>query len=241
MAVNLESKQRELDWWKDWHKTQKPEPLNNLLRSIDPFLQTYVNKYNASPLPRPAIESQARILAVKAFQTYNPRKAALNTHVGHELKHLHRYVLEYQNIGKIPENRGIAISKFKNMKAHLEDELGRPATTIELAERLNWNPAEVSRMQTELRQDLNITSGSAEEGFFDYVINDTDPLKNAIEYVYYESGPIEKKVLEYSFGLGGNPKITITEMAMKLHFTDSQIRNIRKDLAAKINKIQGML
>ena len=236
MAVKLESKQQELEWWKEWQKSRNPAPLNSLLKSIDPFLQSYVNKYNSSPLPRPAIESQARLLAVKAFQTYNPKKAALNTHVGHELKHLHRFVIDYQNVGKIPENRGIAISKFKNMKAHLEDELGRPATVIELSERLNWSPAEVGRMQQELRQDLNIVTGAPEEGFFDYSITGADPKRDIVEFVYYESDPEQKKILEYSFGLGGNPQLTVADMATRLNKTEAQIRNMRKELAAKIQK-----
>lgn len=237
MPVNIESKRQELDWWKDWKKTGNSEPLNNLIRSIDPFLQSYVNKYNTSPLPRPAIESQARQLAVRAFHTYDPSKAALNTHVGHELKHLHRYVLDYQNVGKIPENRGIAISKFKNMKAHLEDELGMPPTTIQLAERLNWSPAEVERMQRELRQDLNIATGDPEEGFFDYSLTASDPMYEAVQYVYYESGPEEKKILEYTFGLGGNPKLGVADIARKLNKPELQIRKTRKELADKIAKV----
>jgi hypothetical protein len=237
MAVDLNYKKQELDWWKSWKKTGKKEPLNNLLRSIDPFLQSHVNKYTTSPIPRPAIESQARILAVHAFHTYKPTMAALNTHVGHELKHLHRFVLDYQNVGKIPENRGMAISKFKNMKAHLEDELGSIPTTVQLADSLNWSPSEVERMQKELRQDLNINTGDPEEGFFDYSMNVTDPLKESVEYVYYESAPDEKKILEYTFGLGGNPKLSVKDIALKLNKTEMQVRKIRKELAEKITKV----
>lgn len=238
--VNLQSKENELTWWKEWSKTKKSEPLGKLLTSIDPFLQSYVNKYSTSPLPRTAIESQAKLLAVRAFTTYNPKKAALNTHLGHELKHLHRYVLDYQNVGKIPENRGIAISKFKNMRAHLEDELGRPPNVIELSERLNWSPQEVSRMQQELRQDLTIISGSPEESFFDYQYNKSDPTDTAIEFVYYEASPVEKKILEYSFGLGGNPKLSVNEMALKLKKPELQIRKIRKGLGERISQAQGL-
>jgi DNA-directed RNA polymerase sigma subunit (sigma70/sigma32) len=236
MPPQIKHKEQELSWWKDWKKTGDNNHLSNLLISMDPFLQSYVNKYSTSPIPRPAIESEARLLAIKAFHTYDPKKAALNTHVGHELKHLHRYVLDYQNVGKIPENRGIAISKFKNMKAHLEDELGRPATIIELSEHLNWSPAEIERMQTELRQDLNIVSGAPEEGFFDYKYTQSDPLRDIIEFVYYESSPEERKILEYTFGLGGFSKLSVSEIAIKLGKTEAQVRKIRKELAEKINK-----
>jgi len=227
-------KEHELGLWKKWKKTGKPEPLNELLKSMDPYLQSHVNRFTGSPLPRPAIESQARILAVKAFQTYNPNMGAqLNTHMGHELKHLTRYVLDYQNVGKIPENRGIAISKFQNIKANLTDELNREPTVIELADKLQWSVAEVERMQSELRQDLNIIQGK-EEAFFDTSFNTTDRSRDMVEFVYYSSSPEEQKVLEYWFGLGGNPKLSVEDMAIRLNKTPKQIRDISKILAEKI-------
>lgn len=229
-------KQYELDLWKKWKRTKNQTHLNELLKSMDPFLQSNVNKFTGSPLPRPAIETQARLLAVKAFGTYNPNKgAALNTHLGHELKHLTRYVLEYQNVGKIPENRGIAISKFQNVKSNLVEELGREPSTVELADKLQWSPAEVSRMQSELRQDLNIVQGK-EESFFDTNFNVSDQKRDIVEFVYYSSTPEEQKILEYWFGLGGNPQLNVEQIALRLNKTPAQIRDISKELARKIQE-----
>jgi DNA-directed RNA polymerase sigma subunit (sigma70/sigma32) len=232
----IPAKELEHTLWNKWKKTQDPTYANQLLVSMDPFLQSWVNKYRTAPLPRPAIESQARLLALKAFDTYNPNKGAqLSTHVGNELKHLHRYILEYQNIGKIPENRGIAISRFKNIKSNLTEELNREPTVIELADSLVWSPAEVERMQSELRQDLNIIQGK-EEAFFDTQYNLTDDTRTAVEFVYWSSPPLEQKILEYWFGLGGNSKLSVEEMARKLKKSPEEIKRISKDLALKIKQ-----
>lgn len=231
----IETKGLELDAWKKWNKTGDKEQLTFLLKSMDPFLQSYVNKYSASPLPRPAIESQARILAVKAFETYDPKKAALNTHVGHHLKHLHRYVLEFQNVGKIPENRGIAISKFKNVRSNLSDNLNREPNVIELSDSLHWSVPETERMQKELRQDLNIIQGK-EEAFFDVNFNTSDTTRDIVEFIYYSSTPEEKKLLEYWFGIGGTPKLGIDEIAMKLNKPVADVRKMSKELARKITE-----
>lgn len=229
-------KQDEITIWKKWQKTNDPQFANQLLKSMDPFLQSYVNRYTGAPLPRPAIESQARLLALKAFGTYNPKMGTqLNTHVGHELKHLHRYVLEYQNVGKIPENRGIAISKFKNIKSHLTEDLGREPTVIELADALQWSPAEVERMQSELRADLTVNQGK-EEAFFDTQYNLTDTSRDMVEYIYWSSSPEEQKVIEYWFGIAGNPKLTIDEMARKMHRTPEEIKEISKRIAQRVKE-----
>lgn len=234
MPVELKKKQNELILWRNWKRTKNPIVMNNLVKSIDPFLQSYVNKFGTSPLPRSAIESQARLLAIKAIDTYDPRRgAALNTHIGHELRHLNRYVLEYQNIGKIPENRGIAISKFKNIQAHLRDELNREPSVLELADRLQWSPAEVERMQRELRQDLTVIQGK-EEAFFDIGFNETDRTQDIVQFIYYQSSPIEQKILEYWFGLGGTPRATPEEMALKLNLPVEEIKKMSKELARKI-------
>lgn len=230
------NKEHEFTLWKRWKRTKDPAIMNDLLKSMDPYLQSHVNKFTTSPLPRQAIESQARILAVKGFHTYDPNKgAALNTHLGHELKHLTRYVLEYQNVGKIPENRGIAISKFQNIKSNLKEELGREPTVLELADKLQWSAAEVERMQTELRQDLNVVQGK-EEAFFDTGFNVTDMRREVIEFVYYSVDPEQQKVLEYWFGLGGNPKLSVDEMAVRLNKSPAQIRDMSKELARKIHE-----
>jgi DNA-directed RNA polymerase sigma subunit (sigma70/sigma32) len=229
-------KENEINIWKKWHRTKDPSYANQLLTSMDPFLQSYVNKYSAAPLPRPAIESQARLLALKAFSTFKPTMGTqLNTHVGHELKHLHRYVLEYQNVGKIPENRGIAISKFKNIKSHLTEQLNREPTVLELADELQWSPAEVGRMQSELRADLTINQGK-EEAFFDSQYNLTDTSRDIVEFVYWSSSPEEQKIMEYWFGLGGTPKLSIEEMAKKLHKTPEEVKEISKRIAQRVKE-----
>jgi DNA-directed RNA polymerase sigma subunit (sigma70/sigma32) len=234
MSNNL--KQNEIAIWKRWKHTGDPQFANQLLRSMDPFLQSYVNKYTGAPLPRPAIESQARILALKAFSTFKPTMGTqLNTHVGHELKHLHRYVLEYQNVGKIPENRGIAISKFKNIKANLTESLNREPTVIELADELQWSPAEVERMQAELRADLNVIQGK-EEAFFDSQLNMTDSSRDLVEFVYWSSTPEEQKVIEYWFGIGGAPKLNLQQISRKLHKTEEEIRTISKRIAQRVKE-----
>jgi DNA-directed RNA polymerase sigma subunit (sigma70/sigma32) len=169
-------------------------------------------------------------MVLKALQTYDPaRGTQINTHIGHELKHLNRYVIEYQNVGKIPENRGIAISRFQNIKSNLTEDLGREPTVTELADALMWSEAEVERMQTELRSDILIQQGK-EEAFFDTGFNPTDKKMDIVQFVYYQSGPEEKKILEYIFGLGGNPKLLIPEIAERLGKSATEVREIAHKL-----------
>jgi len=231
----IETKQKELELWNRYKNGGDSMALNELIYSLDPLIQHQVDRFSKAPIPRSSIEAEARKLAVKSFQDYDPSKAGLNTHITNHLKHLQRFVADYQNVGRIPENRAIAISRFHNIKSNLEETLGRPPSTLELADELQWSPAEVGRMEKELRNDLSMTSKEEDE-FFDYDYNKTNETRELVEFVYWDptiSGE-ERKILEFSFGLGGNPKLDVKDIAIRLNRSETYIRKLREKLGEKI-------
>jgi len=231
-------KQKELELWQQY-KTGDKKALGPLVISLNPLIQHQVDRFARAPLPRTAIEAEARRLAIRAFQDYDPSKAGLSTHVTNHLKHLQRYVADYQNVGRIPENRAITISRFNNVGAHLKERLGRPPSVIELADELQWSPAEVNRMQRELRNDLSMTS-AADDEFFDFDYNKTDEGIELVQFAYWDPtiSNEHRKYLEYRFGMNGGPKMDVKEIAQKLKRSETYVRKLGADLGAKIAKAQ---
>lgn len=174
-----------------------------LLDSLNPIIASQVNKYTGSGLPSSALKLEAKRLTNKAIESYDPNKAQLNTHVINNLKKLSRFVMNYQNIGHIPEPRVLMIGKYNTIFDNLEADLGREPTVAELADAMQVNPAEIERLQTELRKDLSMTTpGDDDEGgFYFYAQPSTvEPeKKQAIEFIYYDADPINKKIIEYMF------------------------------------------
>lgn len=233
------SKEEELKLWGDWKLGSKVAQ-NKLIKSLDPLLQSQINRYQHPSIPRSALEAEARKLALEAFKTYDPSKAQLGTHVTNHQKHLQRYVLNYVNIGKIPENRALAVGKFQKIKQNLMEDLGREPNTIELADSLTWAPREVERMENELRKDLAITTGGEEEAFFENIMFSTNITLELLFFVYYESDPEEKLILEYTFGFGGKPKLEVKDIALHIGKPEVYVRRKRTKLAEKINNAQRM-
>jgi len=232
------TREQEFETWQKWKQTGRGEHLTDLIKSMDPLLQKQVNKFSAAPLPRPFLESKAKVLAAKALRTYDPTKgAALGTHVTNELRHLSREVAEYQNVGRIPEARVLTISKFNNIKSHLEQDLGREPNTYELADALSWNVREVERMQLEMRKDL--TADEEIDPMFGTHFIESDRPLDAAHFVYHSlSNNEERKLLEHMFGLWGAPRITSTaELARRLGKSQTAIRNMKKRLASEINRV----
>lgn len=235
------TKQEELELWKRW-KAGDSKAQNKLIKSLDPLLQQQVNRYFHPNIPRSALEMESKKLALDAFKTYDPNKSALNTHVTNHQKHLQRYVLNFVNLGKIPENRALAVGKFQKIKQNLMEDLGREPTLVELADELKWPTQEVERMESELRKDLALTAGDEEEGFFEHVLHETEDIPEALEFVYHEATPEDKLILEYYWGLGGKQQIgpNIKEISFKIGKPDFYVRRRIKKLGDKLNEIRGI-
>jgi DNA-directed RNA polymerase sigma subunit (sigma70/sigma32) len=233
------TKSEELKLWEDW-KVGSKVAQNKLIKSLDPLLQSQINRYQHPSIPRSALEAESRKLALEAFKTYDPTKAQLGTHVTNHQKHLQRYVLNYVNIGKIPENRALAVGKFQKIKQNLMEDLGREPNTVELADSLTWAPREVERMESELRKDLAINTGGEDEAFFENILYSTDTTKELIMFIYHDSSPEDKLIIEYTLGMGGKPRLEVKDIALRTGKPEVYIRRRRQKFAEQVNNAKRM-
>lgn len=234
----MSKKEQEFQLWQDWTTSGDNTKLNQLLESYDPLIQKEVNVFKSAPLPQEAIKLRALALTKKAFETYDPSKSQLNTHVTNSLKKLNRFVYEYQNIGKIPEHRILRITQYKAIKDQLRDQLLREPTTMEIASEMKIPPIEVERLETELRQDLTIRNEKEGEedggggGFFLDPQLRTNLTTEAIHFVYYSmTDPTDQKLMEYYFGLFGNPKLSVLTISQKLNIPYTKANKRLKEIA----------
>lgn len=234
----IDTKQYELGLWNQW-KAGDESAKSALIKSMDPLLQKQVNKYVNSGLPRPALEVEAKKLTLEAMKTYDPSKAALGTHTVNHLKHLQRYVINFQNVGKIPENRALQITRFESTKKNMAEDLGREPNTVELADELSWSVREVDRMESELRKDLAMISGK-DEDFFEDLMFQRDDTKEAEQFVYYDSSNQDRLIMEYYFGLAGKPSLSVADISLRVGKPESFVRRRLKDLGEKINYVRGL-
>lgn len=235
----MNKKEKELELWQAWKSSGDPETLEQLLTSMEPLIRQNVNKFRAAPIPSYALESAARGMAVKAFETYDPNKSQLNTHTVNNLKHLQRFVINYQNVGRIPENRAVKISRFNGVKNLLTEKLGREPNLAELADELQWSIQETERMQNELRSDLDLREGK-EESFFDFTFEEDDNLKEIAYFVWFDEDRIGKKIIEHTFGINNKPKLTTKELSEELNIPEATIRKKARDLGSKISSLRYM-
>lgn len=217
--------------WKKWKSDKTDKNLSVLFKRLDPLIQSNVNRYSAAPIPRSALEAEAKKWTLKAFEGFNPTMGVkLSTHVTNYLRKLYRYTVQHQNIGRIPEHRALQINSFKVANTQLHDKLGRPATTTELADHLSWPIKHVREMESSLRQDIAASTGMGEEGTEKH-----SPEMEVIQMGYYSLNPEEQIIFDYTLGSHGKPKLSPGEMATKLKMSNSKISKLRNSVASKLH------
>lgn len=213
------------------------------MHSLTPLIRSQVGKYKNSGLPYNALELEGKRLTAQAIDTYDEsRGTQLNTHVTTYLQKLSRFTNTYQNVGHIPEPRALMLGKYETIFSNLHENKGREPNIMELSDAMQISPKEVERIQLERRNDLHMELPGADEdagGFSYYVAPEVeDPiLREALEFVYFDASPVDKKILEYTFGMGGTPKISAKEIKMKLSLTETELRKRKNALAQEIKKL----
>ena len=239
-------REQELRMWKEWKDAgEPPEKLKPLLDSFRPVLKKQVNVYKGMvPIPPSVLEAEFKTHMVDGFSTYDPKYGTqLNTHVQNRMKKGRRFVVKYQNVGGIPEQRAYTITECETAKAERENATGREPSALELSDKLKWNVREVERMEAERRHMAVPTSAfKGPEGQpFDPSFQMPSREMELVRLMPAMLPPEQRTVFEYTFGLGGKPTLRPGEIAKKTGMNASKVSRIRKQLTAKMQEYYGGL
>lgn len=230
----IDRQEREAKLWERWKMDRTPDNLEPLLTSFKPMIRSVVRKWSGSGIPDPVLTANAEVFAVRAFDSFNPKKnASLGTHVYNNVQRVSRVVTSNQNVARIPEHRVAKIGTYQNIKSHLEGELDREPTSAELADRLNWSLKDVNRMESALRQDL-LSSDDVLGDYHRPGWRQEERDRDLVDFIYYELSPREKTVFEYLTGKYGKEKKTASEIARIMGVSNATVSRIRKDIERKI-------
>lgn len=225
---------KEVELWQAWKDSgESVAALRPLLKSFGPMIRSKVNVYRGRVklIPDSAIETEFQLRFVDALRSYDPVKGALGTYVYKYLDKAKRFIVENQNIGRIPENRVYKIRQFTNVRDELTEDLGREPTIKELGSRLKWAEAEVERMDSELRGDL-VTQGFEEDPFA------LAPSKSEeiLRLFKYELTGHERDVYEYLTGYGRPHTPSTSAIAKKMKIEDYQVSRIKQSIQKKLKR-----
>lgn len=220
---------KDLELWTKWNSSKSSIDLEALVKQLNPLIQAEVNR-RAGTLARPMLETQAKVLTVKALHNFDPKRGVkLSTHVTNQLQKLSRVNYAHQNAARIPEHSMLQFHTFNIAKEDFRTDHGREPTTEELADSLKWSPRKIEQFQTQFNRPELLESKDSPSDLF--VPHAHDPR---LSYAYHSMSPRQQKIFEYSTGYNGSPQLSNTKIMKELGITQGV-------LSYEKSKIKDML
>lgn len=216
--------------YRAWKTAPGPATTGALLRAVNPVLDTALKSYGSQTSPN--LRSRAKQLAIKAFDTYDPTRGNLKTHLLSQLQRLRRASAEEQQIISVPE--AVRLDHYNLIQAEneLADRLGRSPSDAEISDYTGLAP---KRLQYVRQLRLPISEGAAErDGNAPSVVGvGYDPDAAWRSFIYYDLSPTDQLIMDLSLGLHGNQQTDINEIAKRLGVTVGAVSQRR----AKIQQL----
>lgn len=221
----------------DWLRSPTQANMSRVLDDVSPTINTALTTYGGTNVS-PILRSRAKLLAVKAIKNYDPsRGASLKSHIMLQLQPLRRYNSVAAQPMKISERRLRQMYMLNQAEKELSETTGRDPSDAELADKLGLSIKKINKIRT-LQNPYVSTEGGADPNSVDPVVYQSDQEDAWIEYVYHDLSDIDRKILDWKLGRGGQPILRNVEIARKLKLSPAavtqRINNIHKKLAEGI-------
>jgi len=216
----------------EWKQREDQEAYDELQRRHKGMVYQQTNKYQASPVPQPALEAEGWKHFDDAVEGYDPEAGAqFPTYLNYRLRKVDRFNKNYQNIARIPEGTARKIGDYDRARESLEHEHGRQASTDEIAEKAGIDPREAERLEKGRRQDLYEGKYEGEQ------LHDPAEAKGdqVLKDVRAELSDQEKEVYDHLTGHGDVEKVeSKQELAKKLGLSPGRVSQISTGISKKI-------
>jgi len=218
-----------------WKAKPDKTTMQTLLSAVGPVISGAVKGYGDSP----TLRGQAKLLAVKSFDTYDPERGPLKNHLISHLSGLQRLSAKNDQIISIPERIAIDQSHLRSAEKDLENSLGRSANDRELAERTGISLKRIGYIRG-ARGGIS-TSKMVDADGAAFSPASTRPGDDAMgdmwhEMVYHDLSDIDKVIMEHSLGLRDKPVLENRQLAVKLGISPGAVSQRKAKIQASLDE-----
>ena len=225
-----------------WKKTHDKELGNKILQRLKPIITNAVIRNAGNP--DPVLMSRARVLVLKSLKNYDPSKGQINTYVFNVLQGIKRYRFQFISGVHIPESARLQKQQLEQIELEMEEQLGRPPTLDELADKTGWSKKRIQHLQ-QLSESLSASTldtfmETNPGGFQVQGPRRQEDVQGEIwkEIVYQDLDPKDKKIFEWTIGYKGSKKLPNEEIARRLKLTPGAISQRKKKIQQKLNELE---
>jgi RNA polymerase primary sigma factor len=223
--------------YETWQKDKTPENNTKILQTLHPVIETAVSSYGGQASPN--LTSRAKLMALKALDTYDPSRGNVRTHLLSQLQGLRRAAAQEQNIIPIPEQVGLDFQRLQSSENELRDSLSRDPSDDELADATGLSTRRIRKIRAfhqpiAAGTTINETADAAMSGDIASSIPNQHQSADAwMEFVYGDLTPTDKLIMDMTLGRNGRRRASTQDIARRLNITSGAV----SQRAAKIQTL----
>lgn len=224
-----------------WKKNPTPGTTGALLRAVTPILNEGVRAYGGQG--GPITQGYARRIALQAFDSYDPTKATLRTHLMGHLQGLQRLTAQHAPGISVPERVAIDRQRLSAAENELSDRLGRLPSSQELSDHTRLSMKRIAHIRkyrpplTEGQVAQGLLSEDDEEGGHEPAVVQKDPVIAKLEFLYHDLDPVDQAIVEHSFGLHGRQVMRPGRIAVALNMSPAAISRRSARIASMLDEL----
>jgi len=221
--------------WESWKAEPTPAGLGTVVSGLDGTVHHVLRSIGAPD--DPFLRSRARTMAADAVRTYDPSYgASLRTWTVHQLQPLRRLKRERTTSIKVPERAQQDAWTLDMAEKEFLDKHNREPDMQELADFSGFPVRRIRRVRETMRPVVA-------EGVFDGIAMgpETDYRGEAMDYVYNDATPLERRIMELRTGYGGHDPLPPGEVARKLKLTPVQLSRHSARLGMQVLELERAL
>jgi DNA-directed RNA polymerase specialized sigma subunit len=227
--------------WKS--KPQDEDAREQFLEAISPIVDSNISRIPGTDKNQLTI--QGKLLAMSAMNRYDPTRGSIATYLDRQLMSLGRESRKQVNVLSIPDRLMTSSQMLDGAEMELEDELGRPPTTTELADKMRISIKQIERLRN-LGHERNTGSYSTPEEDEDVhlpgVIQTINPqYRHDFVLSSLANDPISQFIYEHDNGLHGKRKISTEKLASRLKLSPGAISQRRNKISAISNNAEKLI
>lgn len=224
-----------------WQKARTPDNNTKLLKTVQPIIDTALTSY-AGPSASPTMRSRAKLMALRAMESYDPNKGNVKTHLLSQMQSLRRAVAQENNIISIPEQVGLDFQHLTESENQLRDQYGRDPTDEELANATGLSSRRIQKIRNfhqPVAESATVTEN--EDDTFDGDVASHVPGANKghdawLNFVYEDLGPTDRLIMDMTLGRNGRRRASNQQIAAKLKLSPGAISQRAAKIQAMIDK-----
>lgn len=225
-----------------WESNRNPDTYSELLKALDPIIKSGQRAY--APASGPSLRSRAKQIAIRALDSYDPKKGPIKPHLMSHLQGLMRLSAVENSPIRIPERVALDRKRMDEVEVELEDQLGRMPSDDEIAEAMGVSRSRITNIRRAHKplsegRIMSSVSAEGEEGAGSPAVTIPGMDKSDdewVELVYDSLGSVDQVILESVLGLHGRRAIPPQKIAAKLGITPGAVSQRMKRIQAILDK-----